>query len=90
MAADAGKPCVPHSANLSMVTVFAMHLMGAIPNAGPYFEYGVENNSWTDSLYDPPLDVRDGTVMIPDGPGWGVTVNSQWLQSADYRISAIG
>ncbi len=35
MADEAGLPCVPHSANLSLVTVFTLHMMGAIPNAGP-------------------------------------------------------
>lgn len=35
MADAAGLICTPHSANLLMVTVFTLHLMGAIPNAGP-------------------------------------------------------
>ena len=34
MAAEAGLPCTPHSANLSLVTICTMHLLGAIPNAG--------------------------------------------------------
>src|SRR5262249_7406658 len=39
MAAEAGLSVVPHSANLSLVTVFSLHLMAAIPNAGPYVEF---------------------------------------------------
>ena len=42
MAAAAGLPCTPHSANLSMVTLFTMHLLGAIPNAGKYLEFSIE------------------------------------------------
>ena len=42
MAAAAGLPCTPHSANLSLVTVFTLHLMGAIENAGPYVELSIE------------------------------------------------
>ena len=34
-----GKKCVPHSANVALVTVFTLHMMGAIPNACPFFEY---------------------------------------------------
>ena len=45
MAEQAGMPVVPHSANLSLVTVFTMHLLGAIPNAGPHFEYSIEKNA---------------------------------------------
>jgi len=89
MAAEAGIPCVPHSANLSMVTVFTLHMLGAIPNAGPYLEFCIEDVSWTDGLYTPALEAHDGKVMIPDGPGWGVTMNPSWLESAEHRISEV-
>ena len=89
MAAEAGLPCVPHSANLSMVTVFTLHMMGAIPNAGPYIEFSIEPTPWTDNLYYPALEVKDGQVAIPDGPGWGVKINSDWLAGAEYRASSL-
>ena len=87
MAAAAGKACVPHSANHSMVTVFTLHLLGAIPNAGPYLEFSIEDNAWTRGLYDPPLEVIDGQVAIPEGPGWGVTLSQEWLDGAEKRLS---
>ena len=87
LAADVGLPVVPHSANLSMVTVFTLHLLGAIPNAGPHVEFSIEPSSWTDGLFSPALEVVDGQVAIPDGPGWGVTVNPDWLAAADRRAS---
>lgn len=90
MAAEAGMPCVPHSANLSLVTVFTLHLMGGIPNAGPHFEFSIEDTPWTQSLFAPALEVRDGQVMIPSGPGWGVEINPQWLASADRQVSELG
>lgn len=42
LAAAAGLPCTPHSANLSLVTICTMHLLGAIPNAGRYLEFSIE------------------------------------------------
>ena len=42
MAAAAGLPCTPHSANLSLVTLCTMHLLGALPNAGKYLELSIE------------------------------------------------
>jgi len=87
MAAEAGLPCVPHSANLSMVTVFTLHMMAAIPNAGPHIEFSIEPRSWTDELYTPLLSVRNGQVAVPDGPGWGVDVNPGWLAAAEHRLS---
>jgi len=32
-------------------------------------------------------EVSEGTVQIPDGPGWGVTINPKWLESAERRVS---
>jgi L-alanine-DL-glutamate epimerase-like enolase superfamily enzyme len=92
MARKAGLPCTPHSANLSLVTVFSLHLLGAIAAAGPYVEFSIEGLDyypWQDGLYSPALVVRDGMAAIPDGPGWGVEINPQWLERADYRISAL-
>ena len=90
MAAEAGMTCVPHSANHSMVTVFTLHLLGAIPNAGPYLEFSIEPQDWTRGLYSPPLECIDGCVAIPDGPGWGVSISEEWLAGADRRVSETG
>jgi len=87
MAAEANLPCVPHSANLAMVTVFTLHMLGAIPNAGPHLEFSIEPTNWTKDLYYPALKVQDGKVAIPDGPGWGVTINPKWLKAAEHKIS---
>ena len=87
MAAEAGLPCVPHSANLSLVTVFTLHMLAAIPNAGPHVEFSIEPTSWTNDMYQPSLEVRDGTVAVPQGPGWGVTVNPAWLAAAERQVS---
>jgi L-alanine-DL-glutamate epimerase-like enolase superfamily enzyme len=66
----AGLPCVPHSANRAMVTLFTLHMMGALPNAGPHVEFSIEPGEWQDEVYFPSLQVKDGKVEIPDGPGW--------------------
>ncbi len=91
MAAAAGLPCTPHSANLSMVTLFTMHLLGAIANAGPYLELSIEGPDyypWQEGLFrNPPYAVSDGKVTIPDVPGWGVEIEPDWLEDAAYRIS---
>jgi L-alanine-DL-glutamate epimerase-like enolase superfamily enzyme len=89
MADEAGLPCVPHSANRSMVTVFTLHMMGAIPNAGPHIEFSIEPTSWTEDLFSPTLEVIDGKVQIPEGPGWGVEVSPAWLEAADYQVSEL-
>lgn len=87
MADEAEMPCVPHSANLAMVTVFTLHMLGAISNAGPHIEFSIEPSNWTRDLYYPAIQVRDGLVAIPDGPGWGVTINPKWLAQAKRQVS---
>ena len=85
MAAEVGKTCVPHSANLSLITVFALHLMAAIENAAPFLEYSIEDTPWAKDLYQPYLRIENGNVMFPEGPGWGVDVNEAWLNKAKYQ-----
>jgi L-alanine-DL-glutamate epimerase-like enolase superfamily enzyme len=90
MARAAGLRCVPHSANLSLVTVFSLHLVGAIENAGPYVEYSIEPASyypWQHGIFRPALDVQDGRVQIPDAPGWGVEINPRWSEAATRQVS---
>ena len=92
MAARAGIPCVPHSANLTLVTVFALHLMAAIPNAGPYVEYAIEPECyypWQVGLFRPALNVAEGHVTVPAGPGWGVEIEPQWRAAAHREVSTL-
>jgi L-alanine-DL-glutamate epimerase-like enolase superfamily enzyme len=86
MGQKAGKLVVPHSSHLSLVTLFSLHFMAAIPNAGPFVEFTIEGDvNQGESIYSPALVVKDGKVKIPDGPGWGVKVNPAWLKKAAYR-----
>jgi L-alanine-DL-glutamate epimerase-like enolase superfamily enzyme len=92
-AAAAGLPCTPHSANLSLVTVCTMHLLGAIANAGKYLELSIEGTDyypWQQGLFrEDPYEVRDGHVSIPAAPGWGVEINPGWLDAAEHRVSRL-
>ena len=90
MGEEAGLPCTPHSANLSMVTLFTMHLLGAIPNAGKYLEFSIESEDyypWQDGLFrNSPYTIQDGKVTIPSEPGWGVEIEPSWLERAAHQI----
>jgi L-alanine-DL-glutamate epimerase-like enolase superfamily enzyme len=92
MAAAAGLPCTPHSANLSLVTLCTMHLLGAIPNPGKYLELSIEGPDyypWQEGLFvGDPYAVKDGHVTIPSEPGWGAQINPDWLRAAVYQRSA--
>jgi L-alanine-DL-glutamate epimerase-like enolase superfamily enzyme len=91
MGEAAGIPCTPHSANLTMVTLFTMHLLGAIPNAGKYLEFSIEGPDyypWQEGLFrKSPYEINDGKARIPSEPGWGVEIAPAWLEKAEYAIS---
>jgi L-alanine-DL-glutamate epimerase-like enolase superfamily enzyme len=89
---SAGLPCTPHAANLSLVTICTMHLLAAIPNAGKYLELSIEGDDyypWQRGLFrGDPFRVTDGCVTVPDAPGWGVEINADWLDRAQYTEAA--
>jgi L-alanine-DL-glutamate epimerase-like enolase superfamily enzyme len=92
MAHAAGIPVTPHSANLSLVTVFTLHMMGAIAGAGPYVEFSIEGNDyypWQDGIFRPALAAQEGKVAIPDGPGWGIEIEPAWLERATHQKSGL-
>ncbi|MFC2087445.1 enolase C-terminal domain-like protein [Bacteroidota bacterium] len=92
MAHLASKKCIPHSTNIAMVTVFTLHMMGAIPNPGPFFELSIESSDIRNealSLYSPTLRTIEGKVQIPENPGWGIEFNKDWLVKANYKKSEI-
>ena len=92
LAGQAGLICTPHSANLSMVTVFTLHMMGALENAGPYVEFSIEGADyypWQYNIYEPALVAVNGKVQIPDSPGWGVEINPDFLEKTKHQISEL-
>lgn len=94
MAEEAGIPVTPHCANLSMVTLFTMHLLRAIPNAGKYLEFSIEGLDyypWQDRIFvESPYRIADGKATVTDASGWGVDINPEWLSKSAYRISELG
>ena len=93
MAEAAGMPVTPHSANLTMVTLFTMHYLRAIPAAGKYLEYSIEGEDyypWQEGLFvNDPYKVRDGRAEVTDAPGWGIEISPSWLENARYQVSTL-
>ncbi|MDD9977974.1 MAG: mandelate racemase/muconate lactonizing enzyme family protein [Boseongicola sp.] len=91
MGQDAGLSCTPHCANLSLVTLFTMHLLRALPNAGRYLEFSIEGADyypWQQDLFQTnPYVISDGMAHVSESPGWGVEINPDWLSNAEYKCS---
>lgn len=87
----AGLPCTPHAANLSLVTLFTMHLLRAVPNPGRYLEFSIEGDDyypWQRGLFqNNPYTIKHGQAVVSDAPGWGVEINPEWLAKSTYKCS---
>ncbi|MEM8915599.1 MAG: mandelate racemase/muconate lactonizing enzyme family protein, partial [Pseudomonadota bacterium] len=93
MADAAGMPITPHAANLTMVTLFTMHLLRAIPNAGKYLEFSIEEKDyypWQYGLFmTDPFSITDGKAVVTDAPGWGIKINPEWLANSHYHVTRL-
>ena len=74
-----------------MVTLFTMHFLRAIPNAGKYLEFSIEGADyypWQEGLFvESPYEIDAGRITVSDAPGWGVDINPDWLSNATYQVS---
>jgi L-alanine-DL-glutamate epimerase-like enolase superfamily enzyme len=90
MAEAAGLVTKPHAANVSLVTVFTMHMLAALPKAGEV-EFSIEADAaitkLARSMFDPMLEMKDGKAVMPEGPGWGVRIKPEWLAAAERRVT---
>ncbi|UWS10000.1 mandelate racemase/muconate lactonizing enzyme family protein [Phaeobacter inhibens] len=91
LGAAAGLPCTPHCANLSMVTLFTMHMMRAVDLPGRYLEFSIEGEDyypWQRDLFvADPFVICDGQATVSEVPGWGVEINPEWLAKSKYTCS---
>jgi hypothetical protein len=77
-----------HNAAVKILRRDFLKSTAAIPNAGPFVEWSIEEDANAgEGLYSPSLEVKGGKVKIPDGPGWGVRINPGWLEKAAYLKS---
>ena len=86
-------PVTPHAANLGLVTLFTMHFLKALPNAGKYLELSIEGPDyypWQYGLFrGDPYRVEAGCVTVPGEPGWGVEIDPDWLGRSRYQSSEL-
>jgi L-alanine-DL-glutamate epimerase-like enolase superfamily enzyme len=68
---------LPHVWDHGLTLLCSLHAIGSVPNA-PYAE-STDDVNWPasvrDALLASPLQVVDGEIAIPRGPGWGVDLN---------------
>lgn len=58
--------------------VISAHFAAAVPNLR-FVEYDPEDVPWKPEFLTEPLLVQHGNLLVPQGPGWGVDVNEDFI-----------
>lgn len=77
MGAAMGKQCIPHLSG-GFGFIYMLHLVSAMPNAGPHIEFKGYTNLPIDCPTSP-LRVEDGKIKVPTGPGIGVDIDPDYI-----------
>jgi L-alanine-DL-glutamate epimerase-like enolase superfamily enzyme len=87
MAAAAGKTIVPHNTQTGVASANILQFASCTPNIGPFMEYPYRRPHEPASWYSPNFPIRDGELMVPDGPGFGVEIDPGYLAGATTLAS---
>ena len=74
-----GVGLVPHCYGGALVTAASVQIAAASPRV-PYIELDTRPNPLRDEILRTPLEVADGRVTVPDGPGLGVELDQDALE----------
>jgi L-rhamnonate dehydratase len=83
MAQRRGIDCVPHAWLTDLLKAASLHLNAYLMDS-LYLEYNVSSASLLNHLCKQKIEMVDGYIPVPDGPGLGVEVDEEMV--AQYRI----
>lgn len=81
-AAAANVPLYLHNARLGTHTADALHFASCAPHLGKYLENNAALPHGVDTWVTPMLQVKNGTLQVPEGPGFGVSIDEDVLPRA--------
>lgn len=73
----------PHNPSGPISTAASIALCSALPNFD-ILEYQWGEQNWRATLVEPPETFTDGSISVPDKPGFGITLNQRVLE--EHRI----
>lgn len=81
MADAAGMLCVPHMSGSGLGYLDAVHFVSCSPNPGPYHEFK-GNITLPVSSETSSLKCENGVVQVPSGPGYGITLDPDYVRQS--------
>jgi D-galactarolactone cycloisomerase len=79
LAAKAGLGIAPHSPRVSLNQAPMLHLAAITPNLSGYQEW--QPNDHLAAYYSPNLKAVNGIMALPLGPGWGMELDPEFVQT---------
>jgi L-alanine-DL-glutamate epimerase-like enolase superfamily enzyme len=84
MAQRQGIDCVPHAWLTDLLKAASLHLNAYQMNS-LYLEYNVSSSSLLNNMCQQRIEMTDGYIPVPDGPGLGVDVDESMI--AKFRVA---
>jgi len=84
MAERAGMPTTPHISG-GFGFIYMMHFVSCVNDVGRYQEYKRNIERYRD-WFDPKLEIKDGALSIPTGPGVGIVSIADVIEGAETVI----
>jgi L-alanine-DL-glutamate epimerase-like enolase superfamily enzyme len=85
MAVAHNKPVMPHSPTAGINSIASIHCYSTVKNAVRPHEFSTEFSGPLEpiqELFNEPMLPVKGIQKMPDGPGWGLTINEKALEKA--------
>jgi L-alanine-DL-glutamate epimerase-like enolase superfamily enzyme len=76
-----------HNYHGHLSTLMGAHFAAAIPNFR-IAELVLDEASWVPSFFTHPLAIENGSILVPDRPGWGTDVNEEAVRRHPVKSAA--
>ncbi len=80
MARAFGKNCTPHMSGGGLGYLYMIHFVSTLPNACPHHEFKGLRTNVRFECKTSPLQVVDGKIKVPTGPGLGVDIDPDYIK----------
>jgi L-alanine-DL-glutamate epimerase-like enolase superfamily enzyme len=80
MAEACGKQTIPHMSGGGLGYLYNIQFVSAVPNAGEHHEFKGLGTHVPFTCDTSPLQVANGKIKVPTGPGFGVTIDPDWIR----------
>lgn len=86
IAAGADMKIVPHNTQTGAASVNILQFASCVPNIGAFMEYPWRRPQQPQSWFEPNFIIKEGRLAVPDGPGFGVEIDPDYISKADVVV----